>query len=470
MFVTTRDPGVRRRNRVYTNNKAARSSKISLLSAFTVATTGSGGSNTTVTQESYDRSQQKSKRRRPRVHRSRRSQEDKNVSVDVFDFLVEEKARSKESLADAGDVDQHASEASEDEADAPDPEPIALIDDADPEGFYRSMSDSGISMGSGSSVSGLPPRHNLPPLLEEPPARPSPRLRPGTELALVDPRWAWSTSSPQPYHDGYIPPPCPPPPPAVAYDVPMYQYPPYTPYGTPPPAPAESVRRPTITVREPTGRDTKAPCFRSFSKVSTRLILQMQDDIADLEEELKLLDEEEDAAEESSEPSSRQSRHEKHDRKARKEEVYRELHVKLDNYYHALEMTQKVDSISQPAVTTDLTTYHKWLESRILERDRIRPLVGSDLRRFTTIPLPEEVKLAQTFQPQYLAYSALVNAVVPLIMFKLISGVLNRLILLSLVVVAGSIVQDKMRTKIGKDELTCTLVCVCIAAFAALLL
>jgi len=133
-------------------------------------------------------------------------------------------------------------------------------------------------------------------------------------------------------------------------------------------------------------------------------------------------------------------------------------------------MTQKVESISQPAVTADLTTYHRWLESRILERDRIRPLVGSDLRRFATKGPSGEVRLPQTFQPQYLAYSALVNAVVPLMMYKLISGILNRLVLLFLVVVAGSIVQDRMRTKIGKDELTCTLVCVSISAFAAVFL
>ena len=133
-------------------------------------------------------------------------------------------------------------------------------------------------------------------------------------------------------------------------------------------------------------------------------------------------------------------------------------------------MMQKVDSISQPAVTADLTIYHKWLETRILEPDRIRPLVGSDLRTFSTVPAAQEVRLPQAFQPQYLAFSALFNAVVPLIMFKLISGILNRLILLSVVVVAGSIAQDKTRTKIGKDELTCTLVSLCISAFAAVFL
>jgi len=131
---------------------------------------------------------------------------------------------------------------------------------------------------------------------------------------------------------------------------------------------------------------------------------------------------------------------------------------------------QKVDSISQPAATADLTNYHKWLETRVLETDRIRPLVGDDLRVFSVVPTAQEVRLPQAFQPQYLAFSALVNGVVPLIMFKLISGILNRLILLSVVVAAGWIAQDKMRTKIGKDELTCTLACLCVSAFAAVFL
>ncbi|KAK5077628.1 hypothetical protein LTR24_009489 [Lithohypha guttulata] len=470
MFVTTREPGVRRRNRVYTNNKPARSSKISILSVFTVATTGSGGSNSTITQESYNRSQQKPKRRRPKEHRSRRSYEDKDTTVDVFDFLVGEETKSKETLAISDNAPDSESRASDGGTPILEPEPIAHMDESDPEGFYRSLSDSGISMGSSSSASGFSRRHHLPALPEEPPGRPSPQPYLGNELALADPRWMWPTSSPRPYTEGYIPPPCPPPPPAVIYDVPVYPYPPYTPYGTPPPAPAEGVHRPPITIREPTNRHVKPQCFRSFSKLSTRLILQMQDDIANLEEELKLLDEEDDAAEERSESGSPPSRRGTQDRKVREEEVYRELHVKLDNYYHALEMIQKVDRISQPAVTADLTTHHRWLESRVLERDRTRALVGSDLRKFTTGGLPEEVRPPQMFQPQYLAYSALVNAVVPLLMYKLISGILNRLVLLFLAVVAGSIVQEKMRTKIGKDELTCTLVCVSISAFAAVFL
>lgn len=352
MFVTTRDPGVRRRSRVYSNTRAARSSKISLLSAFTVATTSSGDSNNTVTQDSYNRSQ-RPKRRRTREHRIRRlSHEDGNTSVDVFDFLVEEKPKSKESLADAESkeaADRDGTDAVTDTGGSSEGEAIEgevilkqrdisfHLDDSEPEGYYRSMSDSGISMGSGSSfTSGLPSKRHLAVLHEEDPRNTASPPRTGAELAVMDPRWAWANSSPQPYVEGFVPPPCPPAPPAVVYDVPFYQpytYASYTPHGTPPPTPDEEAKGPRLTVREPAAQHIKPRCFRSFTKVSTRLLLQMQDDIADLEEELKELDDETDIVDQPSEQSSSSSSGSgRRARKIREEDIYRELHGKLDQY------------------------------------------------------------------------------------------------------------------------------------------
>lgn len=337
MFVTTRDAGVRRRNRIYTNPRAARSSKISLLSAFTVTTTGSGGSNSTITQDSYNRSQ-----RPRRKHRRRVSHEDKNKSVDVFDFLVEEKSRSKESLqpTDVKEEDHETGTESDGEEILHDDAKVDITvqldeQEPEPEGFYRSLSDSGISMASSSTSSG--PKHSrLPVLHEEAYDYASPQPRPGRELALIDPRWRWSSSSPQPYTESYVPSPCPAPPSAVMYEVPAYPpypYPPYTPYGTPPPPMhQEAVNRPGITIREPAGQKIKPRCFRSFARLSSRLILQMQDDIAGLEAELKQLDKESDMSELGSDHSSSSSRSNRKERKIREEEIYRDLHPKLDNY------------------------------------------------------------------------------------------------------------------------------------------
>lgn len=133
-------------------------------------------------------------------------------------------------------------------------------------------------------------------------------------------------------------------------------------------------------------------------------------------------------------------------------------------------MIGKVEAISEPAITTDLTSYHKWLGSRILESSRIRPLIGNDLRRFSDSRRQKPTIITPKFNPQYLAYCCLINAVIPLIVTKFIKGVLNRLILLSLLVTVGAFVQDRTRSNVGRDELACTLVCVCISAFAAIFL
>lgn len=140
-------------------------------------------------------------------------------------------------------------------------------------------------------------------------------------------------------------------------------------------------------------------------------------------------------------------------------------------------MKQKVDEVSQSAKLSDLPKHRQWLESRIVQKDRVRRLISNDLRKFTTkkqyseTEQREHITIQQlNFSPKYLAYTAFVNGVLPLIMFKICTGVLNRLILLLTIIVIGSAVQDKMGVIVGKNELTCTLVCICISAFAGIFL
>lgn len=132
-------------------------------------------------------------------------------------------------------------------------------------------------------------------------------------------------------------------------------------------------------------------------------------------------------------------------------------------------MQQKVERISEPALTSDLPRYHDWLRERIREEGSTRRLVSNDLRRFSLVRQSASAT-EYAFQPQYLAYAALVNAVLPLIVFKVIAGVLNRLIILSLVVVISCVAQEKLHPKVGRDELACTLLCISISAFAAICL
>lgn len=352
------------------------------------------------------------------------------------------------------------------------PDIVVHTEDAEPERYYRSMSDSGISMGNCSmdtSLASLPPRHFVP--QEHSSSRPASRQQAGNELAVVDPRWTWSTS-PGPLHDGFIPPPAPIPPP-IMYEMPPYPlYPPYTPYGTPPPMPEEEIRGPAIRIREPSHQDVKPKCFRSFTKVSTRIILQLQDDIAELEGELSVLDSELDAIDADSgsdDDTPYHPRTAKHILKARESEIYDELHFKLGQYSAALENMQKIESISLPATKADLTKHHRWLEARISPSFRARHLVSNDLRKFSRTDVSEKMP-ALNHDTQFLAYVALVNTLLPLLLFKLINSVLTRLILLVIIVLSGATVHDRTKTKVKAEDINCILICFGISVFAAFFL
>lgn len=335
MFVTTREPGPRRRNKIYGNAKAARSSRFSLLSAFTAATEGSGGSSSTITQESYLRSVNRAPtgRRRKARHRHHRSStasaiHERSVKVDVFDFLVEDKKLKDEREAEKSEVEEDAI----DEED---------IHQDKPEDFYRYASDSGVADSTYGSLSGSVQGQRLPSLPEEPHSRPlsshSYLGQPG-DLVPFDPRWHWNSSSPVaptiPYPiEGYIPPPCPPPPPAV----PCYDFPPHYPDIHPgvqtPPSYRGTDYGLTFDVREPVGVENNPRCFRSFTKLSTQLLLQMQNDITELESELEAYDAE-------AERNPPNASYGSNDRLSlpQRAEICQELHFKLDQYCNALSL------------------------------------------------------------------------------------------------------------------------------------
>lgn len=583
MFATTRDTGGsgRRRTKVYSNNTISQSSKTSLLSVFTVGSAGSGDSNTTITQGSYNSSRHR-KRKRPKEHRHRSNEplaKKKNMSVDVFDFLVEgntsmvslslagtaqvampeemveKKADHKaegmrmagayedlsetedtedldeinevDSIVDASDYDEStadhapityyvsdqdeggesgecdevneivqvndnedtkatkrkrvnekeysehiAADDSESDEEPYTPDIIISSEDVDPERYYRSMSDSGISMGSCSmdaSVASLPPR--LPVLPEETDSRPSSRPATRNELAIIDHRRYWNPS-PGPFHDGAIPPPAPVPP-QIMYEMPIYPaYPPYTPYGTPPPIPEDEAQGSAIKIREPSQQDVKPQCFRSFTKVSTRVILQLQDDIAELEGELSVIDSDLDAIEADYSSDEDESAHPgtvRHMLKARESEIYCDLQSKLAQFASALENMQKIENISQPAVLSDLTKHHRWLESRITPAVRARHLVGNDLRKFSSQVLPR-CPTTVNQDTQFLAYTVLVNTLFPLLVFKLVNSLLNRLILLIVIVITSLTTQKRTKTTIRAEDKNCILMCIGISTFAAMFL
>ena len=205
MLLSTKDQGLGRRRRsyshshVYSMNTAARSSKLSLLSAITTHSTGSNGSSSTVTQESYNKSRTETARKRKSSKRRRertRSKtppmealeeaisegEDEQGDVDVFAFLVEEAATQPE--------------------DASDDTIKAKAEDAMNEKDVTSQSlhsDSGISMDDGSLVLG---QTTLKPLLSTLPEQRS--LQHG-ETSQVRFDWTWP-DVPKPKHSSFSPP------------------------------------------------------------------------------------------------------------------------------------------------------------------------------------------------------------------------------------------------------------------------
>lgn len=136
----------------------------------------------------------------------------------------------------------------------------------------------------------------------------------------------------------------------------------------------------------------------------------------------------------------------------------------------ALETMQKIENLSTPANGSDLAKHQEWLENRIFPPSRIPRLVQPDLRAFES-SLPKSMSAEpSSLHFQHLAYSGLVNTALPLLMFKLTNSILDRFILLSIIVVVGASVQGRGKTKLMKDDLTCTIFCICISLFAAVCL
>ena len=137
---------------------------------------------------------------------------------------------------------------------------------------------------------------------------------------------------------------------------------------------------------------------------------------------------------------------------------------------HSVETMKKMDDISRPVIDSESSAYQAWLESRIFPSSKVHRLAHEDLRAFKSAQPCLNTTSKPSFPFLYLAYTTLINAVLPLLIFKLVNGVLNRLILLSSIVAVGASVQDRLKTKVMQEEMACTVICVCISVFAAICL
>lgn len=298
MFVSVRDrpQGRRRRSHTYGVNKAARSSKLSLLSAITTESYGSNDSASTITQESYSKSSSGSGKRRKssktkessRQGHGRKSSHGKSKSAKPS----KEKSMSKESV----DVFTFLVKDDEQENLQPGPEELSYIeklptrDDSDTESVVRSLhSDSGISMGDSTTHFNTEP---LPPLQEEEVEQEQDhtpqRDDPNSSRRI---QWKWP-EVPRATHRHHLPnySPRTPSPEQIREQIRLRV--PHTPDGverdfcTTPPNSLSGYD----LVADKLSSGELPPLFRHFKKVNYRLLLQLQDEIIEMEQQLATLD------------------------------------------------------------------------------------------------------------------------------------------------------------------------------------
>ncbi|KAK5216944.1 hypothetical protein LTR72_009939 [Exophiala xenobiotica] len=478
MFLSIRDQGRRRRSQTYGVSKAARSSKLSLLSAISTNSHGSNDSSSTITQESYRRSTSTSGKRRRSSHTkgsqkprerklcSVRSEQDKpekeksmsRESVDVFAFLVDENALDTRTLDDevAGVVSD-------------------VHEESDDESISRSQhSDSGISMGDSivcqARADSLVECH-LPSLPEE-----------SQETADGDLEVAnGSTHSKR-----------------LRFQWPAIPRPTHNPYmgnaGSRTPSPenvrlrlarrlddgSQPFKKPALSgydlIAAKLGRGELPPVFRCFRKSNFRMLLQLQDEISEMEDELAALDLEDSKnrlnADGSTSPASRRISWEwtQSDLQAHRLDVLGRLYIKIEQYYQALLAAQKVQRLSAPASPPDVERFRAWLrqnnplsapESRFLDhQEDLICLDGSTAMPSTT-----------AMSPSYSVPGCILATTLgPLLCFKIMTGVLNRLILLVVVLAIGLSSLEKLDRSKVEEHRQWILACFVVSLLAAVIL
>ncbi|KAL2431201.1 hypothetical protein ABEF95_003727 [Exophiala dermatitidis] len=456
MFVSGRDQGRRRRSQTYGVSKAARSSKLSLLSAITTGSHGSNDSASTITQESYSRSSGGgSSGRKRRASKQNRSWEAKVVprkesllpkeqkertsptdSVDVFSFLVHDEnddIATSEHPQEEACVRQEALSRHEES-------------DDDNDSVVRSqLSDSGISMGDSSICQPSIDRSlekELPPLFEELQDKndTQKQSRSKPTAYFKESRWKWPdippathkaqvfdpvarTSSPQEGH--------------VRFNCPAEE-----PQRIP--RSAKRLLSGYDLVSEKLSRGELPPLFRRFDKVHFRVLLQLQDEIVEMEEELSLLDSKDTESRINSDgsisPASRRINWQWHqnDLHGRRLEVLGRLYLKLEQYYQALILGQKVQRSSPRATATDVRRLRSWLrDNSPLSAAESKFLDDEDDLILLTKATNTTASQAGESVSGSIPFTVLTTALFPLLCFKFVVGISNRLILLTALLTVG---------------------------------
>ena len=284
-----------RKNRRAAAKKTAMSSRISLLSGITASSSGSSGSGSTVTQESITRPRvrnskgdvkSKGKRQSTLVEgtstKGKTTPRKNKGAIDVFAFL--DKDQSRASLVQKRTKNGRSTHQEE--------PPNIVHDDSDldsgPQSFH---SDSGISINDGGSdhdplkTDGISGRRILGALQEEPgeshhrassaARRHRPKFQPIPQEVDEDhPEWYYRTDRLP--NEGYVPA-------AVDSDVGSEN--------------AEGVKASgydllasRLSFTQDSCGDRVPPIYRRFGRLNHRILLQLQDEIAEMEEDLEYMD------------------------------------------------------------------------------------------------------------------------------------------------------------------------------------
>ena len=289
-----RTQGYSRKSRVRSSPPSVLSST-ALLSRLTLVSSASGGSGSTITQQSFDRAlrsstssqgrdrRRKSSRRRKRMAQAEMTREQSSDPIDVFAFLeAESVASNSQEQSNTGD---------------PVSRTATLFYDSDHESYNKSWhSDSGISMG-GSPTENVdfdsPCRPRLPSLAEE---RSDGVVQPTARDVYLEqrsPPWVPTPS---------FPPAWAPPVSLGSSNQPSYKHGQDQQRGS-----VEQQQSPRGPNSDISGYDLLAsklssssasenlvPFYRRFDKLSHRILLQLQDEIVEMEAHLACLDKEDD--------------------------------------------------------------------------------------------------------------------------------------------------------------------------------
>ncbi|EXJ88923.1 hypothetical protein A1O3_01987 [Capronia epimyces CBS 606.96] len=367
-------------------------------------------------------------------------------SLDVFAFLVPED--------DQDPTHQRPQEAAHLRQESP-----PRHEESDTESIVRSMhSDSGISMGDTNVYPhGSEPAHghHLPPLSEETQEADDTQAQlecepPGSQ----PPRWKWPD----------IPP--------ATHEPQIRDTNPRTPspeqrrirFACPPSEFDKGSRTPRKLlsgydlVADQLSRGELPPVFRRFSKVHFRVLLQIQDEIVEMEEELTALDladtESRLNIDGSTSPASRRINWQWNlsDLHARRLQVLGRLYIKLEQYYQALVSGQKVQRLTSQALPADIERFRTWLqEHNPLSMPESKFLEEDDDVISLEVPFapPQKTEAA----PDVIPLCIVTMALFPLLCFKFLTGVLNRLILLTALLAAGLSSLEKLdRAKVEQHQ------------------